>query len=487
VTASRSCRGAALATLVVLVSTLSGAVAAPPASAAGDKPVQPVSWLAAGDSYSSGEGIAGTGEGTDTCAQSNLAFGPKAASILHTERGWTVSPLKFVACTGATVHEFYNGGAAADHSHGPQWTQAGAGKRLYDVISMSMGGNDIGFADILIGCLGNEAKTWVGIVGSAGPGHACALNFGKTHDPANDLKQRVDNLIAGASLTKASDYFGSKGEETLAGFYTEVARDDLTGRGDLVIVGYPQLFAPSNSWGDWRGGYCNMISASDADLLGKAARYLDKKMRDAVSQAAAQTGHHIDYVSRYDLFHSGGQSHELCNGQTEYLNGLSTGFWDGSLRPMHSFHPNEVGHQVTAEQVAGDVAAALPAAVAPSTAQVPVTQPPSPPVTSSSAPPITDGTSHWNKGDPFDMQCVVAWPTAPSYTSTAIEMTMSCPGVPQQFLFVSVTYPDPNLPITPGTGAVRVRGTIADFATSAYGFRELVVLANSVTWAGHGG
>jgi hypothetical protein len=58
---------------------------------------------------------------------------------------------------------------------------------------------------------------------------------------------------------------------------------------------------------------------------------------------------------------------------------------------------------------------------------------------------------------------------------------MSCPAVPGQFLFVQVSYPDPNFPITPSTGRISVHGRIVDIAHSAYGYTELVVSADRMT------
>jgi hypothetical protein len=85
-------------------------------------------------------------------------------------------------------------------------------------------------------------------------------------------------------------------------------------------------------------------------------------------------------------------------------------------------------------------------------------------------------------GSSFDSECIVAWPTAPSYTSQGVEMTMTCAAVPEsQYLFTSVVYGDPNFKITPSTGYVRVQGKVVDVATSGYGFKELVVEANRVT------
>lgn len=83
-------------------------------------------------------------------------------------------------------------------------------------------------------------------------------------------------------------------------------------------------------------------------------------------------------------------------------------------------------------------------------------------------------------GDPFDLECQVAWPTAPSRTSTHIVMMMQCPGIPNDYLLVQVAYADPNLPIYPSTGPVRVRGQIVDVAQSELGFKILLVAATEI-------
>lgn len=75
----------------------------------------------------------------------------------------------------------------------------------------------------------------------------------------------------------------------------------------------------------------------------------------------------------------------------------------------------------------------------------------------------------------------MAWPTAPVVTSDSIQMTMSCDAVPEdEYLFTEVVYGDPNLPITPDNSRAYVVGKIVDVATSAYGYKELIVQASSV-------
>lgn len=84
-------------------------------------------------------------------------------------------------------------------------------------------------------------------------------------------------------------------------------------------------------------------------------------------------------------------------------------------------------------------------------------------------------------GSEFVASCINAWPTAPTYTQASIILTMRCPTTGSDYLFVQVTYPDSNFPITPSTGYVEVHGYVTDVARSGYGYRTLVVTADRMT------
>ncbi len=397
-----------------------------------------------------------------TCARSDLAYGPRAANILGNQRGWKVSPLAFPACSGATLDEFYNSGAGHRDPQLVQGESMGPSGGRFDVVTLSLGGNDVGFADLLIRCMTSWGKSfsWSGLIAR---GQSCDLG-------SVDLEARVDELMKGNSTVHPGAHYGPGQHLTLPGFYEHIVRHNVSAHGVLVVVGYPQLFADTDDWGDWRGLSCHMIDRMDADILNAGAEYLNEQLRDAVAAANNALGaERVQYVDRLALF----AGHELCSGSIEYLNGLAL-----TERYMHSFHPNEIGHQKTAEQVAGEVDFHLGAVSTPprdKTVDIPAT-------TRSPAAPIDDGASDFSIGDSFASQCLVAWPTAPTYTSDSIIMTMDCQGTPDQFLLTQVSYPDPNLPITPSTGAVQVEGIIVDYAESAYGPRLLVVQADSVTW-----
>jgi hypothetical protein len=106
---------------------------------------------------------------------------------------------------------------------------------------------------------------------------------------------------------------------------------------------------------------------------------------------------------------------------------------------------------------------------------------PSTGTTSSTTLPTTSSTVSLSPGQHFDSDCAVAWPTAPAVSTAYIQMTMSCSGVPEsEYLFTIVQYADPNLPVTPDTGSMKVIGAVVGSIRSDYGYSELEVQASNV-------
>lgn len=107
-------------------------------ASAQETPSEPISWLSTGDSFSSGEGVLGN-EGA--CAQSQDAWGPRAARALRDDEGWDVEEIAFSACTGHMAEDFYN---RRHPDRGDLWEwaleQASPQDDRFDVITMSFGG-----------------------------------------------------------------------------------------------------------------------------------------------------------------------------------------------------------------------------------------------------------------------------------------------------------------------------------------------------------
>lgn len=447
--------------VAVAVAALCALVAAGGAAAAGPA----VSWLSTGDSYAAGVGagtrMSGSGELSPArCVQSPLAFGPRAASLLRAQRDWTIQSEAFTACIGFVATDFFNAlnrdGERINMSQ-LEWTREQApGQDRFDVVTISYGGNDVGFADVLSDCA-SPPDSWKTVL-EAGRDQ-CDLS-------EHAMRDRVDALVAGRPYDArghgASAGFGpAKSRISLSAFYSLIAKRILTPRGVLVVAGYPRLIAPSSTWPGWRGDRCNLISRRDADTLGRVSVYFDEAMRRAVDDARSESGRDIQYLSRFDLFERDGRHHGACTSGVEWMNGLTVSF-------EHSFHPNRLGYSATAKELIALLEPRFP-------------QPESPVPTSPSEPeaPIDTGPSY-EDGEDFSDDCIVAWPTAPLYSSDSVTLRMSCVHVPGQFLFTDVLFPNAELPITPSTGRVRVTGRVYGIADSGQGFRVLQVIADTI-------
>lgn len=425
---------------------------------------EPVSWLGAGDSFSSGEGIP---KAVGDCEQSERAFAPRAARLLETERGVNVDPVVMTACTGAVTQDFFN---RNNKSHPTQtvWAREGLVGGRYDVASLSFGGNDVDFGEVMTDCLFHSG--WGSLVKTGDSG--CSIT------PA-EMTERISDVNRGIGTNKDSGPFGRGGTDVdLATFYAQVATDHLTEGGTLVVVGYPRLIAPSDQWPAWRNGRCGQIGAKDADMIGDAAVLLDETTKAAAQRAQTMVeGRTISYVSRLDIFDAGGASRSLCtrNGAS-WINGVSSVAWN--QRRESPYHPNELGHLATAERVAANVWKVIKTKTAPVPDPSESSEPTEEPTEEEVA--ISDGMSTFGIGERFEGECSVAWPTSPTITATTIELTTFCPGdVPEQFTFVYVIYPDPDLPITPMSGFSRVEGEIVGTSVSGVGLKSLVVEADT--------
>jgi lysophospholipase L1-like esterase len=247
---------AALCSLVPAL-TLALVATASPAHAAAP------SYVALGDSYSSGVGTRSYINDGTSCQRSTYAY----PSLLAAQKGYA---LNFRACSGASVADVTN-------------TQLSALSSSTAYVTISVGGNDAGFADVLTEC--------------AQPGWASDCN-----GAIDGAQSFINNTLPGRLNTL---YTAIRGRATVA---------------KVVVVGYPRIFM---------GEDCNAatwFSPSEETRLNQTADLLNGKFSAA---ASARGFSFANPTSRFI-------GHAVCD-NPEWINGLSNPI-------SESYHPNRAGH-----------------------------------------------------------------------------------------------------------------------------------------------
>lgn len=146
---------------------------------------QPVTYVALGDSYSSGVGTSSYLDDGTACRRSPQAY----PSLIAAARGWS---LDLRACSGATIPDV-------------RAAQLGALSPSTQKVTLSVGGNDAGFTRVLTAC---ALPSW-----------------------ASNCDAAIDQAQATISGTLPS---------ALSSLYAEVAARAPSA--EVVVVGYPRLF-----------------------------------------------------------------------------------------------------------------------------------------------------------------------------------------------------------------------------------------------------
>ncbi|HKG52587.1 MAG TPA: SGNH/GDSL hydrolase family protein [Actinomycetales bacterium] len=241
--------GLAAASLVLLAGT--------PAHAAGG------SYVALGDSYSSGTGTRSYLRDGTSCQRSVYAY----PSLVARSKGYA---LNLRACSGATTRDVTR----------LQLSALGTGTTY---VSMTVGGNDAGFSDVLTDC---ALPAW-------------ASNCNRAIDRAQSV---IKNQLPARLQT----------------LYSSIRQ--RAPRARVVVAGYPRLF---------NGEDCNALtwfSPAEQTRLNSTADLLNWRIASAARAAGFRF---TNPTGRY-------ASHAVC-ADTEWINGLS--------HPItESYHPNRRGH-----------------------------------------------------------------------------------------------------------------------------------------------
>jgi lysophospholipase L1-like esterase len=221
-------------------------------------------YVALGDSYASGAGAGSYVDGS--CRRSSNAY--------PALRGKEFPSFKFVACSGATTKSLKS--------------QFRALTPATTLVTITIGGNDLGFVDVMTTCTLNGDKS-------------CEKRVGKARDFARDqLPARLDATYA-------------------------TIRDAAPGA-ELVVLGYPRLFTPNDQ--------CRTLSQRKRQAINDAADELSGVIAAAAERAGAR------YVDVREAF----AEHGVCSGRP-WINALVSPTDD-------SYHPNKAGQAAYFEALA---------------------------------------------------------------------------------------------------------------------------------------
>jgi lysophospholipase L1-like esterase len=319
-------------------------------------------YVALGDSYSSGEGNPPFIRGTKgECDRSNVAYGPLVKRFLKIEQP---SDFSFHACSGAMMADFVadlGGHATGQYAEGAQLDQiAPAGKPSLTtrLVTLSVGGNDAGFAFAVSGCVQVD-----GIYVSRGT--TCA---GAT-DTYADLGTRLltrggrilvttkDNSWQFCDAACARAHASQKTRATvvvtvpsLAGLYEDIQRRAPNAR--IRVLLYPHLFPSMPTTGCLVGTLylVNPVGFAPADmvLLNAAADRLDAVIGAQVAKARSAGVEIAAVDSRPDFAAAPG--HGLCDG-APWINPVTftDAWWPTPERG--SFHPTAAGQSAFASEL----------------------------------------------------------------------------------------------------------------------------------------
>ncbi len=256
-----------------------GRDAAPPSTTTVPRLVR---YLALGDSYSAGEGLPPFDTSTPGCHRSEVAF-PRlvqaGTSTIVTSR----------ACSGATTADVVDA-----EQHPGVGLQLDAVAPGTDLVSITIGGNDLGFGPVMSDCV-----------------------FGR--QPCSRLDDRVERAMSALPAR-------------LARIYRDIRARAPGAR--LVVVGYPHLVADPDRFdvdscpalvGPFSGGL--RIDPGEVRWLRAKADRLGAVVRRAAEEAGAG---YVDVATAF-------AGHEACTPEP-WVEGVAV------PQVALSFHPNAAGH-----------------------------------------------------------------------------------------------------------------------------------------------
>lgn len=293
------------------------------------------SYLGLGDSYTSGEGAFdyryGTDSDTNHCHLSSHSYPLVIGDLLYGS-----NDSHSVACSGAVISDIMpndptkyrgqisGGTPAGEHADGfveqtladfmPGVLAQNEFTRYLQpkIVSVSIGGNDIGFGDIITACVAPH----ISITPSA---NTCF----STQEDRQEITRTIDRTI-----------------QKWAALYAGIHK--VSPRSRIFVIGYPSVVAERGSCG------LNVhLNEDEIHFANQLVTYLNSRIAQAAQQAQLQ---YVDIEQALN-------GHRLCEakGSLIAVNGLTAGKDSGvgkyTFLGRESYHPNMLGHQLLAAAI----------------------------------------------------------------------------------------------------------------------------------------
>lgn len=323
-------------TMIVSIAAATSPGATPTMVAQAMPPDGSLSWLALGDSYSSGEGIGkiptnNKCQRADNTSNNGRAWSVVAADKLRSQ-GVAIPEFRLTACTGAVAS---------------QWVEqlSDAGGQPADLVTFSFGGNNLGFFDIILDCVGINAETLVTAWSPIAVGPTLIGNWKGCSITEGELRQRVAKWTGRGESNSTFDV-----GTTLPQLLDEIAAGATVPGGKIVVTGYPQIFEESGRWGIWEGNACQRFNRGDANMLRGVIAALNQQIAQTAADRSGKVNDvEIIFVDAAAVYESQSGRHGLCSGDP-WINGITPS------RLERSFHPTEAGHEALGNTVADRIA-----------------------------------------------------------------------------------------------------------------------------------
>gem|GEM_PF-4901894 len=269
-----------------------------------------LSYVAIGDSFSSGEGVEpfdpvtaipsdpnASPDPWNECHRSELAY----AHLLDQDGSLNLNLQSFRACSGATTQTMVSG-------------QYGEGNQLSDVtpdtdvVTMTAGGNDVGFGNFVRDCLEPDSQG----CGIGTPAHVAIAN-------------KTDQLLPGRLESLFDDI--------------QVKLTAANTNAKVYVVGYPYVIKQNPL-------SCNYgLLDSGEQYAGEEVTFqLNQKIKAVVNGYGDNRFEYVSATSAGSPF----DGHSMC-GPDPYFNGFSI---NPSVPQVFTAHPNQQGQEAYAELIA---------------------------------------------------------------------------------------------------------------------------------------